>query len=217
MKKILVILFVFSISYIFPQDQDYPAPFSHYTFGVYGGVNSGITSETGGTFLIEVKTNLLLNLNLEFSAGYSKSFMPESYTGKTYFTTVIEGTQYYMANQYDVNKKGYDVFPFSVGFQYIYRNKSLSPYLLIDFNYNLINTKIYSSPGFAWTYYSFNSLPDDFKTKHIENLPINSYGVMFGIGTIYQLSARLNLDLRYYYKIDSKIINTHQIIVGITL
>ena len=217
MKKILVILFIFSICYIFPQDQDNPASFSHYTFGLYSGINFGNISETGGTILFEVKTNLMLNLNLKFSAGYSKSFMPESYTVKTYFTTVIEGTQYYMANQYDVNKKGYDVFPFSVGFQYIYRNKSLSPYLLIDFNYNLINTKIYSSPGFAWTYDSFNSLPDDFKTKHIENLPINSYGVMFGIGTIYQLSARLNLDLRYYYKIDSKIINTHQILLGISL
>jgi len=191
---------------------------THYTFGLYSGINFGNISETGGTIFIEIKTNLILNLNLKLSVGYSKSFMPESYTVKTYFlSTVIEGTQYYIANQYDVNKKGYDVFPFSLGFQYIYRNKSLSPYLLIDFNYNLINTKIYSSPGFAWTYYSFNSLPDDFKTKHIENLPINSYGIMFGIGTIYQLSSRLNLDLRYYYKIDSKIINTHQIIVGITL
>jgi opacity protein-like surface antigen len=217
MKKILVILFIFSINNLFAQDQDNPAPFPRYSFGVYSGINFGNISESGGTLLIEVKTNLMSNFNIKLSTGYSKSFMHESYTVKTYSMATIDGTQFYLANQYDVNEKGYDVFPISLGFQYVYKNKTFSPYLLIDFNYNLIDTKIYSSPGSTWTYDSFNSLPADFKTKHFEVLPNSSYGIMFGVGTIYQLSARLNLDLRYYYKIDSKIINTHQLIVGISL
>jgi len=66
------------------------------------------------------------------------------------------------------------------------------------------------------TYFSFEDIPDEFKTNNQEALPEDSFGVSVGAGAIYPISANLNLDFRYFYKIDSQIINTHNLVIGIT-
>ena len=66
------------------------------------------------------------------------------------------------------------------------------------------------------SYLSFEDLPDEFKTNNQEALPENSFSVSVGAGATYPISANLNLDFRYFYKIDSQIINTHNFVVGIT-
>lgn len=217
MRKSIVLSFILSFNLLLAQDNiNNPAPFSKLGYGIYGGINFGNNWETGGTFLLEFNANLMPNLNLNLSLGYSKSYKSESYTVKTYRTGSINNVQYFWADQYDVNKKGYDLFPISVGLQYKFHGESFSPYILGSLNYKLIDGRIYSSPGITWTYNSFDELPNEYRTKHVEQLPNHSYGMNLGIGVIYPIFSKLSMDLRYYYEIDSEIINTHHIAVGIS-
>jgi opacity protein-like surface antigen len=216
MKNAVLIIFVLSFSILFAQEKDVPAPFSNFQTGVYGGINFNDISAIGGSFFFEVKTNLISNLNLKFSAGYSKSYLLESSTVKTYRIATIDSITFYNALTFNSDKKGYDVFPIALGFQYVFKSKYLSPYLVVDASYNLISAKVFRSSGTSMGYLSFEEIPDEFKTTETEELPDNSTSLSFGAGIIYPLSAKLNLDFRYYYRIDSEIINTHNVLVGIT-
>ncbi len=217
MKKLIVLLFILSFNLLFAQDNISQTPFSKLNYGIYGGINFGNNSETGGSFLFEFNANLISNLNLNLSLGYSKSYKTEAYTVKSYRTGSINNVQYFWAEQYEVNKKGYDVFPVSVGFQFVFNEQSFIPYILGSLNYKLVDARIYSSPGTTWTYNSFEELPNEFRTKHVEQFPNHSYGVNLGVGVVYPIFSKLSIDLRYFYEIDSEIINTHHIVVGISL
>lgn len=79
-----------------------------------------------------------------------------------------------------------------------------------------MNASITTTPPEVWSYNSIEEIPDEFKgNQKDEELPDNSYGLILGVGTSYQISSSLNLDLRYLYKFDSEILNTHHFIIGI--
>jgi len=191
------------------------AHFTNFNFGVYGGVNFESISEVGGVFLLEVKTNLSAKINMKFSIGYSNAYMLTSYNVKTNREINIDSIASFLAITYDTYKKGYDLFPIFLGFQYVFKYNVFSPYVLLDFGYNYFTTKKYNSPQQVRRYNSFDELPEEYKTKHIEKLTTNSFGASIGVGTFYQITAKLNLDFRYYYKYDNEIINTHNFIIGI--
>jgi opacity protein-like surface antigen len=216
MKKILFFLLILSFHNLFAQGRDKTAPFSKFQTGFYGGINYNDISAIGGSFFIEEKTNLASNFDLKFSLGYTKSYLLESSTFKTYSIFTIDTTIFYNARTINYDKKGYDVVPISLGFQYTFKLKNLSPYLLIDAGYNLMSVKLFRSSSTSMGYLSFEEIPDEFKTTQAEVLPDNSTSFSFGAGIIYPISENLNLDLRYFYKIDSEIINTQNIVLGIT-
>jgi opacity protein-like surface antigen len=216
MKKLFVLPFLFIFNFNYAQIKDNSSPFSNFDYGVYSGINLNAGSSTGGDLLLELKTNLISDFNLRFSLGYHKSYKGESYIVRSYGSGVIEGTQYYFATEYNVDEKGYDVFPLALGIQYVYKNEVLSPYLMLDAGYNIIESRIYHSSGRTWSYNSLEEVPDEFKVKQSETLPDNSIGINVGIGTIYHLTNRINLELRYFYKYDSEIINTHHFLAGIS-
>jgi hypothetical protein len=217
MKNLMALLFLVPCGILFAQEENDSNFFSSFEWGAYGGINSKTFSETGGTFLTEVKTNLSSNLNLKFSLGYYRSIKTENYTVKTYSKFSNDTTVYFYAGEYDVTKTNYDVFPISIGLQYLIKNPLLSPYILFDFNYNIISASYDQSGGNIWTYSSFDQIPDEYKTKPNFVHSDHSYGISFGIGTLYHIAPKLNLDFRYFYKIDNKTINTHQVIVGISI
>jgi hypothetical protein len=189
-KKLIVLFVVIYFNSLFAQDTNTSSLFTHYSFGFYGGINSGISSETGTTFLIESKTKLIPNLYLNLSLGYSKR---------------------------DINERGYDIIPLSLGCQYIFKNNTISPYLLFDLCYDvIITTRDYTTYGITYQYPSYEAIPDEYKTNQgIPSFTNYSYGIVLGVGGIYNLSAKLNLDIRYFYKYDSKIVNSNQVIIGI--
>lgn len=216
MKKVVALIFVLSFGILFAQEKDDSTPFSKFQNGVYGGINFDDFSAIGGSFFFEVKANLISNLDLKFSVGYSKSYLLESSTVKTYRIVTIDSITFYNALTFNSDKKGYDVFPIALGFLYVFKSNSLSPYLVIDASYNIISAKVFRSSSTSMGYLSFEEMPDEFKTTETELLPDNSYSFSLGAGIIYPLSTKLNLDFRYYYRIDSEIINTHNLVVGIT-
>ena len=215
MKKFICFLIIVINYSIFSQTNEESNFLTFFRMGFYGGINFNSSPDPGGALIIEGTTNLTSNLNLKISTGYYKSFKTESYTVKTNSSATIQGETIYFASQYDVTEKGYDVFPLSLGLQYNFNYKTISPYLLANISYNLISPKIYPSPSENWSYKSYDEVPEEFKTKHIETLPTNSGSLAFGLGAIYNLSPGLALDFRYLYRIDNRIINSNQIVFGI--
>jgi len=63
----LVLLLLLTFNVYRAQGKENIAAFSNLRYGVYGGINFETDSEIGGSFLIEVKTNVISNLNMNFS------------------------------------------------------------------------------------------------------------------------------------------------------
>jgi len=210
-----LIFLLFSTNILFAQDMGNIAPFSNFDFGVYGGINFENFSEQGGVFYIEGKTNLTSNLNLKLALGYYKSTEQTNYTlrnsGGPY---TIDTITYYSAREEYITEKVYDVLPISFGLQYIFRNKRISPYILLDGSYNYIDTKRTRNGGRIWTYETYEDIPNEFKDNQTETFPNKSFGVALGIGTIYNIKNNLNLDFRYLFKYDNEIVNSHQLLIG---
>ncbi len=216
MKIISLVLLFISINILKAQANE---PFSNYDIGFYGGVNFYNTDNIRGDFFVEIKTNLTSSLKLKASTGYSRIIHPYSptYTVRTYSeNTIIDTIPLFFASKYNLVSKNYDTFPLTFGIQYNFNQSIFSPYFSIDVVYNFINTFIETSPPEVWSYNSIDEIPAEFKeNQKPEELPANSYGIILGVGTSYQLFSKLNLDFRYMFKYDNKIINTHHFIMGI--
>jgi len=214
--KSFILLVILSANILYAQENDKPAPFSIFEVGVYGGISFETTSEIGGIFFVEVRANLISHLNLKLSLGYYKSIKLVNYNVKTYIERSIDIPTFYSALSYDVTKKEYDMFPLSIGLQYVFKGQTISPYLIFDASYNIIGTKIVRTEGQYWHYDSYDDIPDEFNNIHVEPIQNSSYSLAFGLGGIYHISKNINLDLRYFYKFDSEIIDTHNLVVGIS-
>lgn len=215
MKKILLFLLFFLISTLKAQTENH---FSKFDIGFYGGINFYNTEFIKGDFLIELKTNLIPALKLKASAGYQRTIQPKSYTVRRYSENNIDTIPRFFASKYNVVNKNYDIFPVTLGIQYNLNQSIFSPYFSIDVVYNFINTFIETSPSVNWSYNLIDEIPAEFlENPQSEKLFNNSYGIIFGAGTTYQISSKLNLDLRYMFKYDNKVINTHHFIIGIIL
>jgi opacity protein-like surface antigen len=213
MKKIIFTLLIISLIDLEAQDNK---PFSNFDIGFYTGINFYNTSNIGGDFFVEFRTNLLSSLKLKISTGYFRTIQPYSGTERTYSENIIDTIPKYYASKYDYVSKNYDVFPISLGIQYIIVQSIFSPYISIDAVYNFMNATITTTPPEVWSYNSIEEIPDEFKgNQKVEELPNNSYGIILGAGTSYNISAKLNLDIRYLFKYDSEILNTHHFIIGI--
>ena len=215
MKKILFVLLFISFNVLKAQENK---PFSNFDIGFYGGINFYNTDNIRGDFLVELKTNLISSLNLKASTGYFRTIQPYSYTNtvRTYSENTIDTLPKFFAGKYNLVSKNYDIFPLTLGIQYNFNQSILSPYISIDAVYNFIDAFIDTSPPEVWSYNSIDEIPAEFKeNQKYEKLPDNSYGIILGAGTSYHISSKLNLDIRYLFKYDNKIINTHHFIVGI--
>ena len=214
MKKIFFILLFISTGVLIAQEVK---PFSHCDIGFYGGINFNETSNIGGDFLVEFKTYLIPSLQLKAAIGYLNTSEPFTDTVRTIRENPnIDSLPRYFVSKYNYENKVYDMFPVALGIQYTFVKSVFSPYVTADAVYNFITGSLDTSPSENWTYNSYEEIPDEFKQeqKSVE-LPDNSFGVMLGAGTSYRLSSKLNLDLRYFFKYDSEIVNTHHIVVGI--
>lgn len=215
MKKILFVLLFISFNVLKAQENK---PFSNFDIGFYGGINFYNTDNIRGDFLVEIKTNLISSLKLKASTGYFRTTQPYSYTVRKYSENTIDTLPKFFAAKYNFVSKNYDIFPFTLGIQYNFNfvHSIFLPYISIDAVYNFINTSIETSGGEVWSYNSIDEIPAEFKeNQKNEKLPNNSYGIILGAGTSYHISSKLNLDVRYLFKYDSKIVNTHHFIVGI--
>lgn len=195
-------------------------PFTKFDFGIYGGINFHTTDNIRGDFLTEFKVNIIPTLELKVSTGYIRTIEPyvNNKTVRKYSENTIDTIPRFFVSQYYLVSKNYDIFPQSLGILYKFNQSILSPYISFDIVYNILDHFIDTSPPESWTYNSLDEIPAEFKeNQKTEKIPNNSFGMILGVGTTYLISSNLNIDIRYLFKYDNKIINTHHFIFGIIL
>lgn len=217
MKKLFVLLFI-AANILYAQAESSSAPFSNTGIGIYGGINTAADAETGGAFMLDFSANLINNLNLDLNAGYSKIYEKVNYHVKKYYVTKINNMTFYNAEDFDVNKRSYDVIPLSAGLQYMLLRNTFTPYILANVSYNIIlENKGYIINGITRSYPSENDVPPEYKAVRNEEELNSSTGISAGFGVNYKLSSKIDLDFRYLYKTDSELIDTHQFLLGIRI
>ena len=214
MKNLIAILFIIGSS-IFAQEATKSNFFSTREFGVYGGLNLNKFSNVYGSVYFEGKTNLSENINIKLSVGYCRVFSFDQYTVNGYkYHNFGENRQYHVFS-YDVLKTKYDIVPLSLGLQYVFTHDVFSPYVFFDASYNFIDPLTYKTPESVKEngYDTYEEIPAMYKSSN--HLPNSSFGITFGVGTTYKLFSKIGLDLRYQFKYDNEIPDTHQLLIGI--
>lgn len=213
MKKIIVLVTLLT-SIVFSQENNRAKSFSNFNFGVYGGVNFESISEIGGAFYIEEKSNLTSNLNLKLSLGYYRTIESTNFTVLSIRESTIDSFTHYSTTASNVSKIIYDLIPISLGFQYVFRNPTFSPYIALDGSYNFIDYKTVRKT-YTRSYSTYEDIPDEFKNYMPNSYPNNSFGIALGFGALYKIKQNLEIDFRYLFKYDNEIINSHQILMGL--
>jgi opacity protein-like surface antigen len=216
MKNLIgVILILLSIS-LFSQEIEKPKMFSTFKLGILGGINFSTLS--GGSVVVEEKTNLTSNLNLKLSVGYSTINKKEGYTVKSNALLNYDDYNKYITSSHKVDEINYDVIPFSLGLEYVFLNNNFSPYGLFEVGYNYYTFHFQTSHGVSGeggTYDTYEEVPAEYKNKPPVIPDDFSYRIALGIGTNYKLTSAINLDVRYLYQFNKSIINTNQVLIGI--
>lgn len=216
MKNIFVsLLFLLSLN-LFAQDNEPAKMFSTIKLGALAGVN--FSSLSGGSFVLEGRTNLTSDLNLTLSFGYSTINKKEGYNVKTNTFITFDNFNQYATESYNVDELNYDVFPISLGLEYYFQHSVFSPYVLVEAGYNFYSfhqTQSGGAIGADGFFAAFNQLPETYQGTPPLISKDNSYRIAVGAGTTYKLSRFINLDVRYLYQYNKSIVNTNQILVGI--
>ena len=214
MKKIIALSLLLLGINLFAQENAPVKMFSAFKIGALAGVN--FSSLSGGSVLLEGKINLTSDLNLTLSAGYSTINKKAGFNVKTYRHIQFDNINEYETETYNVEEINYDVFPVSLGFEYYFLHNVFSPYTLFEVGYNGVDFhEITSSSSSNGTYSTFDQLPSAYNLKDPLFFIKNSYRIALGVGTTYQLTRFVSLDLRYLFQYNHSIENTNQILVGI--
>jgi len=223
MKKIIALSLLLLSTNLFAQENAPVNIFPAFKVGALAGVN--FSSLSGGSVLLVGKINLTPDLNLTLSVGYSKINKKAGYNVNTYrhINFLWQGlyeTNYYETESYYVHEINYDVFPVSLGLEYYFRHNVFSPYTLFEIGYNGVESHQVRSGGnigVSGHYNNFDQLPSAYMSIAPAFTHKNPYRIAVGVGTTYQLTRFVSLDLRYVYQYNHSIENTNQILFGIVL
>lgn len=218
MKARTIVIFVSILAFsqlIVAQSVNESSLFTKTEFGFYGGVTTSNSSSLGASANVDFKTDLASNLNLKLSVAYYKVDVDYFKNVKQSGSSEIQGEEYFFATEYDIDGRKYQSIPISLGLQYFLNRSILSPYIIAEAGYNIIDAKATINNHKTWSYRTLEEIPEEYKQEYsVDPLPLSSYRFGIGIGAIYPLSSVFNLDLRYLYNFDTEIVNTHQVLVG---
>lgn len=216
MIKKIIILFVLLVFTISAQKNRNLVPFSSYEFTVLGGIGFENTSNIFGSIRFEGTTNTNKNIFVGLFAGYYKSISLNNYKVNSYKYFSIDDTKKYQAISYNILQTDYQVIPLGIVVNYNHYLEDLIPYIHLGLNYNLIDAVAEKSiEEINGEFNSFDELPSEF--RGVNSLLKNSFAISCGIGTKYNLSTAISLNIRYLYIIDSELENTHQVLIGFSI
>lgn len=215
MKKFIIII-CFGFTTIFAQNAAV-SPFSQFHFGVFGGVNFTSSSDFGGSFYLEGKTNITSSISLKAALGYSRISVDDNYIYRSYSAASIEGADVYTTRTNEVEQVEHEILPsVSVGLQYIFNDyENFTPYLIVEGGYNIITTELDETSTNGKSFGSLEEVPDEFKSGSGKTYADNSYRAGVGFGGLIGLTENLNIDVRYLLNYDSEVSNSHQLLVGL--
>jgi hypothetical protein len=213
MKGIILILLIDLSSNIFAQEDG--NLFSDPHFSIHGGLSFSSIKNGWGAYLVEGKSNVSENLLLKLSFGYTNLINTQPYKVKSYSERDINNNLAYETVTYEVSKIEYQIIPISIGLQYNVNKSLFNPYTFLEIGYNLIDPKSYrNNYEYGAEYQSYGELP--LEHRYIDAIPKGSYKIAIGVGFNYPLSAVFGLDMRFLTQIDSEIMESQQLLVGIS-
>lgn len=213
MKKYLYFIVIIFIANVI-NSQNHTSSSQNTEFGIYGGLSFISVKDGWGAFQFEGKIPISSNVYLKTSFGYTQLKSNNKYKVNSYTYSVLETQGPYKALHYEVFKIEYQVIPLSIGLQINLNRKSFLPYILAEIGYNFIDPVVSKSQiEIVGNYNAYYELPNEF--QNIDIIPKGSYKFGIGFGFIYPISDNFNLDIRYFNQIDTEIINSQQILVGI--
>jgi opacity protein-like surface antigen len=216
--KTIIVLFLFGfLTITFSQDIQDSKMFSKFNLSILGGANFKTIPTVGGTIQLEGKTNITPKINLNLSVGYSNMFEGKEYLIKSYSYFNIDNTAGYQLSTYSINKIKYSVVPVNLGIEYVLREDRLSPFGLLEIGYNFYSSQeqIVKSTG-GEVFNNKNEIPAEYLNSVPKTLDGSSFGFGLGLGVKYIISSSLNINIRYVYRYNESIINTNQLLFGIT-
>lgn len=218
MKKATLLYFAVFLGVSFAQESYSVKPFSSYSFGFSAGINFQTIKLPGGSFLFEVKTPLTNDLDLKFSGGISLIFEDKLFVLKYNKFRSLQGIESYSLITENVKKIEHSIIPIYVGFEYKFLDKDLSPYVLLDIGYAYYTSELeVTHPRTGTLVDSFDEVPKEFRNP-IPKLKTTGtfFGAGVGAGLKYKLTDTTEILLTYVFRYNNKIINSNNILLGIS-
>jgi len=219
MKKVAFLFFAVSFSVSLAQESYNVEPFSSFRFGISAGTNFQTIKFPGSSLLLEVKTPLTNNLFLKLSGGFSQVFEDKSFDLKYSELISIDGIERYGLNTDHVKKIEHTLFPFYAGLEYAFIDNKLSPYALLDIGYAYCTSKskiVYPRGGTLVD--TKEEIPGEYQNPVPQLRKTRSiWGAGVGAGLKYKLSGSLEILLAYVFRYNDTIVNSHNILLGISL
>lgn len=193
--------------------------FSKFKLSILGGINFNTIPTIGGYLQFEGKTNINSKINLKISVGYSGIFENKEYIIKTYSHFKIENDEGYILEKYYIDEIQYNVIPLNLGIEYFFTNKKISPFAIFELGYNFYNSEEQISKSIRGpeSFDNINDIPIEYRNPQPPKIFDDStIGVSLGLGINYKIFSSLECNIRYLFKYYDDIINTNQILFGIT-
>jgi opacity protein-like surface antigen len=212
------LLFVVISMNISAQENANTHMFSSLSYGMNAGINFNTIPTIGGSVLAEIKTPLTSSINLYMSTGYTEIYDNKDYTVKSYVVVNIDNETTYQTKLLKVDKVIYSVIPVYLGAEYSPINGKYSPFVTCKVGYNFSSAIAEGASyiGASGIVNIYDELPAEYKNKAPRLGDGSSFCAAIGIGMKYSLTSKINLSLSYVYQYNDSIVNTNQIMLGIS-
>ena len=216
MKKSFVLLVLFMVGNLVAQDFKTQSMFSKTYFGVLVGTNFNTLPAAGVLINFEVKSNIASNLNAKLSLGYSTLYDDNSYDLKYY--RYSDFSSKYHTRLLAVDRVKYTIIPVTLGAEYFITRTKLSPFALFEFGYNFSSSVAegITHDGISGIYDTVNEIPEEYRKTPTALDDGSSFSLGVGVGAIYKLTDRMDLNVRYIYRYNDSMVNNNQLLFGVT-
>jgi hypothetical protein len=220
MKKAGIFLIILLYINIPAQQQTKEQVLQWVSWGVFAGPD--FTSAPGASYsiLLEGRARIIPRVNLKISCGYSSLNQDKNLSVKTYWLPKINNVTYYQTHSYDIEVNNYMIFPFSAGLEYYIAEGGISPYLMFEIGNNIYSTGVsYSNNvyGSLQEYTGSDDVPAEYRSGRRIILGRRSFRTAIGLGTKIKLYGPLNFEVRYLYNVNTAIINSHRLLMGLSI
>lgn len=214
--KIFIIFYLILNIFIYSQEIKEDDFFTIYDISLLGGLNLETSGITKGTLVFECAKNIFSKVDIKIFTGYYKTLSTKNYNVFSYQYVIIENYKKYHTLNYAVKKTYYTILPIGFGFNYYLSTKHLKPYLLCELSYNLIDPLTEKTMSTIQSIYdTYEEIPN--KYKNANKLPNDAFGISIGLGCKIPINSNYAFNVRYIFKSDQKIPNTHHILFGLTI
>jgi len=218
MKKAILLYFAVFLGVSLAQESYSVKPFSSYGFGFSVGSNFQTIKFPGASFLFEIKTPLTNNLGLKLSGGFSLIFEDKSFVLKYNKLVSIQGIEKYSLITENIKKIEHSIIPIYAGFEYKFLDDDLSPYALLDIGYVYYNSEsVVTPPRSGILVDTIEEIPEEYRNPIPHLRKSGTFlGAGIGAGLKYKLSTATEIMITYVFRYNNKIINSNNILLGIS-